>query len=203
MRTAWQETEVKFFIRRPKDLEKRILETGGRLSRPRTLEANLRFDTASGALRASGRVLRLRRDASVYLTFKAETRVDAGALQRTEIELTLDDFEAAELLLRGLDYKIVFKYEKYRTVFSYGPVELMLDELPYGHFVEIEGEREALEPAASQLGLNWPCAIPRSYHALFERVQDVRALPFADLTFENFAGLAILPDELGVTPADD
>ena len=165
MRTAGLETEVKFYLRHPKDLTTRILNTGGRLSRPRTLETNLRFDTASGGLRASGRLLRLRRDASVYLTFKEGTRVDAGALQRREIELVLDDFEAAQLLLRGLGYEIVFKYEKYRTVFSYGPVELMLDELPYGHFVEIEGEREALEPAASQLGLHWTFAIPRSYHA--------------------------------------
>jgi len=30
-------------------------------------------------------------------------------------------------------------YEKYRTTFTIGSLEVVLDELPYGNFVEIEG----------------------------------------------------------------
>ena len=78
----------------------------------------------------------------------------------------------------------------------------MLDELPYGNFVEIEGESDALEPAASKLSLTWKTAIPVSYHVLFERVREARVLTFRDLTFENFNEIHILPIDLGVTPAD-
>jgi len=125
-----------------------------------------------------------------------------GALRRREIELVVDDFERARELLRALDYQIVFTYEKFRTIYDHGVTQVMLDELPYGHFVEIEGERAALKPLADHLGLSWPCAVPHSYHALFEHVVDVRALAISDLTFENFADLEIGPADLGVTPAD-
>ena len=54
----------------------------------------------------------------------------------------------------------------------------MLDELPYGNFIEIEGELEMLRPIAEQLRLNWDKAIPASYHALFERLCKSRGLSF-------------------------
>jgi adenylate cyclase class 2 len=114
----------------------------------------------------------------------------------------VDDFEVAKQLLRALDYEIVFTYEKFRTIYAHGVAQVMLDELPYGHFVEIEGDRAALEPLADQLGLSWQCAIPSSYHALFEHVICARALAISDLTFGDFADLDIGPADLGVTPAD-
>ena len=147
-------------------------------------------------------MLRLRQDEGVHLTYKDNTQVEDGALRRRELELALDDFERAQQLLRALDYEVVFTYEKYRTVFDHGVAAIMLDELPYGHFVEIEADREALEPLADLLGLRWSCAIPHSYHALFDHVVGVRALPVHDLTFQNFVGLDIGPADLGVVPAD-
>jgi adenylate cyclase class 2 len=200
--TADQETEVKFLVSHPLDFPARVLAKGGRLSRPRRHEVNLRFDTAAGALQGSGRLLRLRQDEEAHLTYKDNTHVEDGAVRRREIELAVDDFETARQLLRALDFQVVFTYEKYRTVYDHGVAEVMLDELPYGYFVEIEGDLNVLEPVADQLGLSWACAIPRSYHALFEHVRDVRALAFRDLTFENFADLAIEPADLGVLPAD-
>ena len=78
----------------------------------------------------------------------------------------------------------------------------MLDELPYGNFVEIEGEFEELKPLAQMLGLNWDAAIPASYHSLFDRVSISRNLTFRDLSFEKFKDIKISPGDLGVEPAD-
>ena len=202
MATPDAETEVKFYLQRPLELAERVLATGGRLRRPRTHEINQRYDTASRSLRRAGRTLRLRQDEDVHLTYKDNTRVEDGALRRRELELTLDDFERGQQLLRALGYEIVFTYEKYRTVYDHGAVAIMLDELPYGHFVELEADREALKPLADLLGLRWSCAIPHSYHALFDHVVGARALAIRDLTFENFAGLEIRAADLGVLPAD-
>jgi adenylate cyclase class 2 len=202
MGTKGEETEVKFYLQHPLDLPPRILATGGHVRRSRTHEINLRFDNAAGSLQNSGRVLRLRQDQKAYLTYKDRTQVENGALRRREIEFVVDDFESAQKLLRALDYQVIFTYEKYRTVYDHGVAEIMLDELPYGHFVEIEGERQALRPLADQLALSWSCAIARSYHALFEHVCEVRALAFRDLTFQNFADLVVEPADLGVFPAD-
>ena len=78
----------------------------------------------------------------------------------------------------------------------------MLDELPYGNFVEIEGELEMLRPIAEELHLDWGKAIPASYHALFERLCNSRGLTFRDLTFENFKGISVLPEDMLIEYAD-
>ena len=79
---------------------------------------------------------------------------------------------------------------------------MMLDELPYGNFIEIEGELETLRPIADELQLDWDKAIPASYHALFERIRQSRGLTFRDLTFENFTGIKVSPEEMRIEFAD-
>jgi hypothetical protein len=79
----------------------------------------------------------------------------------------------------------------------------MLDELPYGNFVEIEGEDlESIGATADLLHLNWNVAIATGYLDLFERARRVRGLTFTDLTFANFGGLNITVEELSVHAAD-
>ena len=78
----------------------------------------------------------------------------------------------------------------------------MFDELPYGNFVEIEGELEMLRPIAEELQLDWDKAIPASYHALFERLCKSRGLTFRDLTFENFKEIKVSPDDMMIEYAD-
>jgi adenylate cyclase class 2 len=197
-----QETEVKFLIVDASQIEHRLLDLHPRLVQARTHEHNLRFDTSRGDFSQAGRVLRLRQDSSVRLTYKGPAQLKSGASDRLEIEFTADDFAAARDLLIALDYQIVFIYEKYRTTYALQGVEVMLDELPYGNFIEIEGELPALRSAAERLGLDWTAAIPRSYHDLFEQLRRRLKLPFRDLTFENFTGISLSPLELGLRPAD-
>ena len=78
----------------------------------------------------------------------------------------------------------------------------MLDELPFGSFIEIEGEAAGIRQIANQLHLNWETAIPASYHALFEQLAATAKLPFRDLTFANFNGLSHGVEVLGVQAAD-
>jgi hypothetical protein len=79
----------------------------------------------------------------------------------------------------------------------------MLDELPYGDFVEIEGETvESIHALANQLGLNWEAAIATSYNALFERVQESLNASLQDLSFAEFRDVNVDAVHLGVYPAD-
>jgi len=76
---------------------------------------------------------------------------------------------------------------------------IMLDELPYGNFVEIEGpEAVSIHATADSLGLEWEAAIGKSYLKLFEQLRDKLGFTFRDLTFENFAGLnaPVVPKEI-------
>jgi adenylate cyclase class 2 len=197
-----QEIEVKFNVRDLKGIEARLQALGATESQPRTLEVNLRFDLPTGLLQSEHRVLRLRRDRANLLTYKAPGQTVDGVRAREEIEFEVSDFAAAQSVLEALGYQVVFIYEKYRAVHELGGAHVTLDELPYGHFVEIEGRDAAhLRETAAALSLDWSTCVSAGYMALFEHVQKKLRLPFRDLTFGNFAGLAISPGDLGVTPS--
>lgn len=202
MAEAGRETEVKFFVRRLSILPGQIEALGGRLLTPRTHEMNLRFDTADNALRRRGCALRLRRDTAIHLTFKGPSAFQDGVRTRDEFEITVGDFDLTRRLLQALGYVDVFEYEKYRSTYRLGEAEIMLDELPFGDLVEIEGRFDTLKPAADQLGLDWSAAITESYHALFERLRLATNLSFRDLTFSNFESRLQRITDLGIQPAD-
>lgn len=197
-----QEIEAKFYILRAAELQHRIESLGATLTAHRVHELNLRFDTPDRELHQVGHVLRLRQDTRARLTYKDSARIDAGALSRLELEITVSDFDVTRELLEALGYEVAFIYEKYRTTYRLGTAEFMLDELPYGNFLEIEGDPDALRSSAVNLLLNWATAIPDSYSALFETLSGRRGLGFRDLTFENFKDISISPADLGVVPAD-
>lgn len=203
MAQAHQEIEAKFYVQHLADIEVRIKQLGGKLIQPRTLEINLRYDTPNRDLQRSGRVLRLRQDVVTSLTYKSGSQAQDGALARTEIEFNVSDFDTAQQFLEALGYQVFFVYEKYRTTFALGPIQIMLDELPYGDFVELEGDLEGLKNLAHQLGLRWEAAIPESYHRLFQNLCKTQALTFRDLRFENFTHLTITAEQLGVKIADE
>ncbi len=202
MRPANEESEAKFLVADLPRLEQRLLASGARLIQSRILEQNYRFDTVDGELTRSGRVLRLRRDNEVRLTYKGPGRRESGVLSRRELEIGVTSLELARDLLLALGYDVVFFYEKYRTIYSFNSVEFMLDELPYGNFVEIEGETAAIGPAALALGLRWEASIPSSYHDLFVDLRAKMSLPFRDLTFDSFADHTVTPEDLGAQSAD-
>ena len=197
-----QETEAKFYISKPARMRQRIVSLGSELVDERVLEVNLRFDTPDRDLHRLGRVLRLRMDTRARLTFKDADSMEAGALSRREVEVTVSDFDTAKELLEALGYEVAFVYEKYRTTFKFDGLEIVLDELPYGHFVEIEGEAHALKATADRLGLDWERVIHESYSKLFENLRTGRKLDQSDLTFDSLRGFQVSASDLGVEPAD-
>lgn len=203
MSTHHQEIESKFYVRHLADIETRLRAMGARCVVPRGLEYNLRYDDAEGRLLRERKVLRLRRFDDIRLTFKGPGQALEGALARTEIELVVNDFENARLFLERLGYRVVMIYEKYRALYALEDAHVALDELPYGHFVEIEAERPAdIAALAHALGLNPQAAIPASYAALFEQFKRTRGLNLPHLTFAAFEGLDVSAVDLGVLPAD-
>src|SRR5689334_8199769 len=98
-------------------------------------------------------------------------------------------------ILEKLGYHTAMVYEKYRTTYELDGVEIVLDEMPYGNFVEIEGERAAIEWLIERLELQKAPRIPASYTALFARVKLALKLDAQDLTFDNFRGVSV-PENL-------
>ena len=187
------ETEVKLYVPNLDAVAQRIVAAGGELTHPRTFERNVRYDTPEGALSARRIVLRLRQDERVRLTYKDAATLTQGALSRVELEVTLDDFATMDAILQRLGFVPSVRYEKYRTTYRLDAVEIMLDEMPFGHFVEIEGPLEAIKAAQVTLGLSERPRLPLSYLGLFEHVKAALALDVHDLTFANFADVRVPP----------
>jgi adenylate cyclase class 2 len=198
-----KELEVKFYLSRRKALEEKLIERGGQLKEPRVLEINLRFDTPDLSLLKSGRLLRLRLDSRARLTYKGIGSVEGGARLRQELEFTVSNFDTARMVFEALGYEVYMMYEKYRATYSLGELEVVLDEMPYGDFLEIEGpDGESIQAAAQRLDLNWDARILDSYTVLFEVARGQLGFDFRDLSFENFKGLTVSPENLGLIFAD-
>ena len=181
------ETEVKFAVRDLAAVKRTLQATNAEQIQPRTRELNLRFDTAGNTLQAAGTVLRLRRDRQVHLTLK----LPAGpwgekAKTLREIEVVVNDFDAARHLLEGLGYRVWMTYEKFREVYDLDGVEVCLDELPFGAFVELEGDLEAIEAAATRLSLQEDTRVTAGYVELFFQARDRQGIPGQNCTFAEW-----------------
>lgn len=98
-------------------------------------------------------VLRLRRiDERIILTYKQKLENDSAAKQHIEHETEVADFEAIEKIVEALGFHRSLIYEKRRETWKFGAVEIVLDVLPFGLFMEIEGALTAIVEAEKLLG---------------------------------------------------
>lgn len=182
-----KEIEAKFYVRRLAPIRGRIIQLGGRPTTRRHLERNWRFDLPGDPLAKDLALLRLREDSAAYLTYK---RLGKSIERREEIELQVSDPAAARALLAVLGFRMVSAYEKYRREFSWGKVRIMLDELPFGNFVEVEGPSlQEVRKQAERLGLAWKRRVRSTYLQVFDQLRAHSSWHFQEATFDRFAAL--------------
>ena len=187
------EVEVKFFVPELAAFRERLLAAGAVLAKPRVFERNVAFDTADSRLYQELKLLRLRQDTAVTLTYKGTPLhlPHSEAKVREELEVKVSDFDTLAEIFARLGFAPVQVYEKYRETFTWQDVEIVLDELPYGNFIELEGDEGGIKTAVSHLNLNWQNRILSNYLGMMAQLKAHHNLPFNDLTFANFANLDI------------
>jgi adenylate cyclase class 2 len=189
------EIEVKIKVENLAAVEWKLKAAGATLKAGRVHERNVRYEDSGETFTAAARVLRLRQDTQVHLTYKEpHDPVGGDAWARTELEVTVSDFETADLLLHKLGFHVAWIYEKYRTTYEFEDCEVVLDEMPFGAFIEVEGQPDAIQRALAALGLADAPRITASYSDLFFRLKARLGLPFRDLTFEDFRNITIPGD---------
>jgi len=187
-----EEIEVKFLVEELVAMRQRLVDLGATLTTPRTYEENLLFDTPDAQFRRQGRLLRLRRDRRNRITYKeppTQHDVDFKIMQEYEIEVS--DFDQAYAMLTKLGFALALRFEKYRETFTHQGAEIVLDEVPFGTFMEIEGSQEAIRSMVTVLGLAFDTRLVSSYVDIFDTVCSTYKLPVTDITFEAFRSLAI------------
>lgn len=186
-----RETEVKLLVDDLSVIKQRLQALNAELVTDRVFERNTRYENEAKTLTQDGIVVRLRQDNRVRLTYKDGGTTTEGVIERFEAEVTVDDFSTMDVILDKLGYQAHMTYEKYRTTYALNDTEIVLDELPYGHFVEIEGAIKDISNMITLLHLDDVQKIPMSYTRLFALMRAQLDLTFDDLTFENFEGVEV------------
>lgn len=105
-------------------------------------------------LRETASIVRIRKtDQRSILTFKRRIDNEFDVKQQIEHETQVSDPEAAAAIITELGLKPVLVYEKYRDTWKFRSVEIVLDELPFGDYMEIEGSITAIKEAEILLGI--------------------------------------------------
>jgi len=169
---------------------RRALQQEGAKFQARFFERNAVLDDEGGSLRNRGMLLRLRQGQDGSLTLKLPVRKEKNSVfkEMEERETSVGDFDATLLILDGLGLRPAFWYEKIRERWRLGRVEIDLDVLPFGRFVEIEGPAEAIGETVARLGLASLETSSASYHELHREYRLRQGSPAKD-------GFAFVPGE--------
>ena len=188
------ETEVKFYLSDIQSIRKCISDLGAR-SRGRFFERNLRFEDKQKSLKNKKLLLRLRRDKTTTLTIKSPlAEGDKQFKKMKEMEVEVSHFDTMNHILQALGFHCEQIYEKWRETLVLEKTQFCLDGMPFGNFLEIEGQEEDIKNYVSRLGLQWSKRILLNYLEIFEILKSKKKLEFRDVTFDNFknteAGIA-------------
>lgn len=112
-------------------------------------------------------VLRLRRIGKRgKLTYKERAPSLSDVKHQREDETGLSDPEAMALILDALGFTPALVYEKRRETWTLGKTEIVIDELPFGLFMEIEGAEQDIREVESRLAIKRLRSEPATYPQL-------------------------------------
>lgn len=74
------------------------------------------------------------------MTYKKSLKNDLKVKQHIEYETVVESSEEIENIIKALGFEMGMVYEKRRQTWYLQKVEICLDELPFGLFMEIEGK---------------------------------------------------------------
>lgn len=123
-----------------------------------------------GSLERGRSVLRLRRvGEKALLTYKERYTRESAVKHQREDETEVEDPAAMAAILDALGFKPVLVYEKRRRTWVLGETEVVIDELPFGLFMEVEGDEDAIVATEQTLGIDGLTAEHDTYPQLTEQ----------------------------------
>lgn len=151
--------------------KKRIVELTAKLGE---LGADFSYETfeenylhRGGVLDGRTAFLRLRKTENrITLTYKEKVPTENDFKHQIEFETEVSNVDATESIIEKLGYKLSAIYEKHRKAWQLGDVEIVLDELPFGYYMEIEGTIEDILKVEKLLGADKLEPEPRGYPRL-------------------------------------
>lgn len=170
--TSIKEIETKIAVPDNKNITATLTAHFISLIKERYFEDNWCFDFEDRRLTKNDILLRIRTANGVStLTLKGPAKKKSGLKFRDEWEIEISKKSTLLKIFKTLNLKLVFRYQKYRTVYKYLNSLICLDETPIGSYLELEGKEEEIIQIAALLGFSPKHFIPISYASLFKLYQ--------------------------------
>jgi adenylate cyclase class 2 len=176
------EIEKKYRLtkRQRDDVLQRLAQVGAK-ARGEEFEENTIY--RGEALKGENSVLRLRRAGkTARLTYKERFPSPSAIKHQREDETVVSDPEAMDAILDGLGFRRALVYEKRRQIWRLGKTEVVIDELPFGLFMEIEGSEDDIKATERKLGINGL----RAEHSTYPQLTAKHGKRFGELIEARF-----------------
>jgi adenylate cyclase, class 2 len=145
-------------------LKQKLQEAGAQYI-SKEFEENTLF--SGGTLDQKNAVLRLRHvDGKAILTYKERYPSDSPIKRQREDETKIENPLALIDILDALGFKPSLVYEKIRETWAMSGTLVTIDQLPFGFFLEIEGEEKSILETENVLGISELPAEMATYPAL-------------------------------------
>lgn len=141
------ETEIKYRLTEEQfdKVQNRLKELNANFCGEEHEENNIYVSESLVALNA---VLRIRKiGEKTILTFKKRLSGNSDIKEQIEHETIIENAEEMEKIIENLGFEKRLVYEKHRKTWHFREVEVLLDKLPFGLFMEIEGSFLAIKEA--------------------------------------------------------
>ena len=161
------EIEKKYRLtKRQRQSIERRLRAMGAASRPLEFEENTLY--RGGRLDIGNCILRLRRvnQQRFVLTFKQRLPTKSAIKHQQEEETEVANADAMHAILTELGYRRGLVYEKRRARWNVGEAKVVIDELPFGLFMEIEASEKEIRRVERLLGAEDLPAVMETYPSL-------------------------------------
>lgn len=181
MRINNREIEIKFKIDKA-DSIRAILKNRKAQFFGRVFQRTVRFDTPNDDLEKRDQFLRTRTGFKNTITFKQKIE-NKKFKARKEIEFEISDPEKMNAILENLGFTKVLIMEKYREKWRLNNAEIVIDKLPMGTFIEIEGKEKAIKEMVEILRLNFKDRITSTYWDLWKEFSKKKGIKNENITF--------------------
>lgn len=138
--------------------------------KPPMFQSTTRLDSVNMSLEEKGIFLRVRIDKRNTITLKEKIEGSKDVRQRKETEFEIEDASKMIYILQKLGFSYLRTMEKYRMNISFKDTEISIDEMPFGIYVEIEGNKASIKDAIKELGLIQEKRILETYWELHEEI---------------------------------
>lgn len=159
-----KEIEVKFKINEKDKMKEKLLSLGVSLCEPYK-QTTYGFFSINSIEKGIFPRIRDEKD-DIVLTVKVKPKKETNYFERMEYSMKISSVKEGEEILKVLGFDDVRVFEKVRQEGELLNTKVTLDELYFGNFIEIEGEKEDIENVIIKLGLEDRERITKAYLAL-------------------------------------